>query len=72
MADALKWRNKEKHEDAQLFLIGIREVCYYAAAPHSKNLKRKNIFELESDRDARKRKIKSMNPIEVTVDGKAQ
>lgn len=55
-----------------MFLFGVRRIAYYAAAPWAKNLKETDILKLDIDKEIRKKKLKGMKPIKVTIDGKEQ
>jgi hypothetical protein len=56
---------------SQLFLWGVREIVYNGLLPHTKNLKRKDVFELQMDVEAKKARIKRMKTATVTIDGKS-
>lgn len=55
------------HEKKEEYLEGVRLICFYAAAPHTKKIKKlTDILELDRDNKARKERWKKMKPIEVT------
>ena len=72
MFDAIRGYNEEFKERVDIFLYGVREIAYYAAAPHVKNFKKTDIMKLDIDKEIRKKKLKGMKPIKVTIDGKEQ
>ena len=73
MFDAVRGQSEKEQEEIQVFLFGVREIAYYAAAPHAgKSFKKTDILKLDIDKQIRKKKLKGMKPIEVTIDGKKQ
>jgi hypothetical protein len=53
-----------------MFLYGVREIAYHSLLPHTKNLKRKDIFQLRVDIELKKARVKAMKPATLTIDGK--
>jgi hypothetical protein len=66
LSDAIDGFNELRKEEFQEYLIGCRLVSFYNVIPHTNKVKSpKDLFELDSDKSALKRRISKMKPIEV-------
>lgn len=65
LREAIEGFNDLRSHEMSEFMIAVRLICFYSAAPHSKNIKRPtDLFELPIDKEIRKARLRNTKPIQ--------